>query len=64
MALGFITQRNTIVSGGAVATLPVLDEGFPADVEVAAGASATATFQCKIAEDGVPANYIYQWYKT
>lgn len=63
MALGFITQRNTIVSGGAVATLPVLDEGFPADVEVAAGASATATFQCKIAEDGVPANYTYQWYK-
>ena len=63
MALGFITQRNTIVSGGAVATLPVLDEGFPADVEVAAGASATATFQCKIAEDGAPANYTYQWYK-
>lgn len=63
MALGFITQRNTIVSGGVVATLPVLDEGFPADVEVAAGASATATFQCKIAEDGVPANYTYQWYK-
>lgn len=44
MALGFITQRNTIVSGSVVATLPVLDEGFPADVEVAAGASATATF--------------------
>lgn len=63
MALGFITQRNTIVSGGVAATLPVLDEGFPADVEVAAGASATATFQCKIAEDGVPANYTYQWYK-
>lgn len=63
MALGFITQRNTIVSGGVVATLPVLDEGFPADVEVAAGASATATFQCKIVEDGVPANYTYQWYK-
>lgn len=64
MALGFITQRNTIVSGGVVATLPVLDEGFPADVEVAAGASATATFQCKIVEDGVPANYTYQWYKN
>lgn len=63
MALGFITQRNIIVSGGAVATLPVLDEGFPADVEVAAGASATATFQCKIVKDGVPANYTYQWYK-
>ena len=63
MALGFITQRNTIVSGVVVATLPVLDEGFPADVEIAAGASATATFQCKIVEDGVPANYTYQWYK-
>lgn len=63
MALGFITQRNTITSGAVIATLPVLDENFPADIEVAAGASATATFQCKITEDGTPTNYIYQWYK-
>lgn len=49
MVLGFITQRNTIVSGGVVATLPVLDEGFPADVEVIANTSATATFNIKIA---------------
>lgn len=63
MALGFITQRNTITSGTVVATLPVLDENFPADVEVAAGASATAMFNVKIAKDGTPANYTYQWYK-
>lgn len=63
MALGFITQRNTIVSGGVIATLPVLDEGFPADVEVIANTSATATFNIKIAQEGVPANYTYQWYK-
>lgn len=44
--------------------LPVLDGNYPANktVKFPAGGSTSATFKVRIAEDGKPAVYTYQWY--
>lgn len=43
-----------------VKRLPVLNGGYPANVSVSVGSS--ATFRVVTSEDGYPANYSYQWY--
>lgn len=48
--------------GGEFHTLPVLDINYPENVTLTASADGSATFQVKIATDGKPAEYTYQWY--
>lgn len=48
--------------GGEFHTLPVLDVNYPKNVTITASANGSATFQVKIATDGKPAEYKYQWY--
>ena len=55
----FIMRR-----GGSIYKLPALDDRYPQDVavDVIDGQAASATFSTVLAEHGVPASYMYQWY--
>lgn len=46
--------------GGKKKVLPILNANYPADATVEYGGS--ASFSVKIATDGYPAKYTYQWY--
>ena len=48
------------MSSGGGKKCPVLDEQYPESVSI--NATESATFQVKIAEDGKPNAYTYQWY--
>lgn len=48
------------IGSGPAKKLPVLDASYPQDVNTAVGE--TALFAVKIAQDGNPAQYAYQWY--
>lgn len=48
------------IGSGPVKKLPVLDASYPLDKNVNVGE--TVSFEVKIAEDGKPPEYTYQWY--
>lgn len=50
------------MSSGGGKKCPVLDEQYPESVSI--NATESATFQVKIAEDGKPNAYTYQWYEN
>lgn len=50
------------MSSGGGKKCPVLDENYPESVSI--NATESATFQVKIAEDGKPNAYTYQWYEN
>lgn len=48
--------------GGPSYSLPVLDTSYPKDITMREQANGQATFEVKIAKDGFPSDYKYQWY--
>lgn len=56
----YIVRRG---GAGQAASMPVLNTSYPQDVTVTAGAGVSATFSVLITQPGVPAEYVYTWYK-
>lgn len=50
-------------SGGDPKKVPILDDAYPMDVTVEA-AGTMVTLEARIAEDGKPVGYAYQWYRN
>lgn len=52
-----------MTGGGVKKTLPVLNAAYPADTAVTySGTAVETTFEVRVATDGYPAAYSYQWY--